>query len=98
MLCQDLRLCPLSFELRIVAQEMGRPISWADFAEETNSSQRLKYQKRVTKAMATLKDAKKLVECTRTVKQEGDSKCEEDSKLTGLGATDVPGSVQKSGR
>jgi hypothetical protein len=64
------------FGLGIVAEEMGRAISWADFAEETNTSQRLKYQKRVTKAVATLKDAKKLAECTRTVKQEGDSECE----------------------
>jgi hypothetical protein len=81
-----------------VAEEMGRPISWADFAEETNASQRLKYQKRVTKAMAILKDPKKLAECTRTMKQEGDSKCEQDSKLIGPGATDVLGSAQKSGR
>jgi hypothetical protein len=43
-------------------------------------------------------EAKKLAECTRTVKEEGDSECEQDSKLRGLVGTDVPGSAQKTGR
>jgi hypothetical protein len=81
-----------------VVEEMGRPISWTDFVEEKNANQGLKYQKRVTQAVATLKDAKKLAKCTRTVKQEGDSKCKQDIKLTRPGATDVSGSVKKSSR
>jgi hypothetical protein len=86
------------FGFGIVGEEIEHPISWADFTEETNTSQRLKYQKRVTKAVATLKDAKKLVECTRTVKQERDFECEQDNKLTGPAGTDVPRSAQKIGR
>ena len=61
------KIASTQFGLRIVAEEMEHPISWANFVEETNASQCLKYRKQVTKAVATLKDAKKLVECTRTV-------------------------------
>ena len=61
------KIVSTQFGLRIVAEEMGRPISWIDFVEETNASQNLKYQKRVTKGMATLKDAKKLAECMKSV-------------------------------
>jgi hypothetical protein len=40
-----------------------------------------------------LKDAKKLAGSTKTVKQEGDFECEQDSKLTRPGTADVPGSA-----
>ena len=92
------KIVSTQFWLGIVTKEMGHPISWVDFGEETNTSQCLKYQKRVTKVVATLKDTKKLTECMRTVKQEGDSKCEQDSKLTRPRAIDVFGRVLKSGR
>ena len=92
------KIVSTQFGLGIVAEEMGRPISWAEFAEETNASQRLKYQKRVDKAVATLKDAKKLAGSTRSVKLEGESECDLNSKLTGPGTVDVRGGAQHCGR
>jgi hypothetical protein len=48
--------------------------------------------------VATLKDAEKLVGSTKTVKQEGDSECKQDNKLTRPRTTDVLGSARHSGR
>ena len=92
------KIVSTQFRLGIVEEEMGHLILWVEFVEETNASQCLKYQKRVDKAIATLKDAKKLVGFTKSVKQEGDSECERHSKLTRPGTADVRGSTQHSGR
>jgi hypothetical protein len=87
----------IQFGLGIVAEEMGRQIVWAAFAEETNASQHAKYQQRVKLAMGVAK-AEKTGSVSRVkVKRKRDSDYDLGSKVT-QGIHDTPASSGQQGR
>jgi hypothetical protein len=85
------------FGLGIVAEEMGRQIAWAAFAEETNASQHAKYQQRVKSAMGAAKAEKTGGVSGVKVKRKRDSDYDLGSKVT-QGTQDTPASNGQQGR
>jgi hypothetical protein len=91
------KIVATQFALGIVAEQMGKKISWAAFAEETNATQHAKYQSRIKSALVGGFRDKKAGGSAWKVKTEQGSDCELESKLTHHGS-DMGTSAAFSGR
>jgi hypothetical protein len=76
------KIVAIQFAFGIVAEQMEKKISWAAFAEETNATQRAKYQSRIKSVLAGGFKDKKVGGLAGKVKTERGLDCELESKLT----------------
>jgi hypothetical protein len=76
------KIVATQFALGTVAEQMGKKISWTAFAEETNATQRAKYQSRIKSVLAGGFRNKKMGGSAGKVKTKRGSNCELESKLT----------------
>jgi hypothetical protein len=76
------KIVAIQFALGIVVEQMGKKISWAAFAEETNATQCAKYHSRIKNALVGGFRDKKMGGLAGKVKTERGSNCELESKLT----------------
>jgi hypothetical protein len=93
------KIVATQFALGIVAEQMGKKICWAAFAEETNAIQCAKYHSRIKSALAGGFRDKKMGGSTGKVKTERGSDCELESKLTQHGLdTGTSGGLSRRSR